>query len=58
MVTIICFLDNIEKSFNEAYRVLKYDGFVVVAFVDNESELGNQYLAQKDKKNQNCPVKI
>ncbi len=49
MVTTICFVDDVLQSFNEAFRVLRPKGAIVVAFVDRESEIGRQYLAQKDK---------
>ena len=43
MVTTICFVDDILKSFREAFRVLKPRGCIIVGFVDKESELGKQY---------------
>lgn len=49
MGTAICFFDDVGKSFKEAYRVLKDNGFLVVAFIDRESELGNLY--EKYKRN-------
>jgi ubiquinone/menaquinone biosynthesis C-methylase UbiE len=49
MVTTICFVDDIKKSFKEAHRVLKKDGFIVVGFVDKDSELGNKYQKNRDK---------
>jgi len=48
MVTTICFVDDIVKSFNEAFRVLKNNGFIIVGFVDKESELGKQYSEKKE----------
>lgn len=48
-VTTICFVDDIEKTFLEAYRVLKNDGSIIVGFVDKESEMGKKYLAKKNK---------
>jgi ubiquinone/menaquinone biosynthesis C-methylase UbiE len=50
MVTTICFVDDIHKSFSEAFRVLKPDGCIIVAFIDRESELGKQY---NDERNTN-----
>lgn len=47
MVTTICFLDNIEDSFIEAYRVIKSDGFIIIGFVDRDSRLGNDYQKYK-----------
>ncbi|MCF7970761.1 MAG: class I SAM-dependent methyltransferase [Methylococcaceae bacterium] len=49
MVTTICFVDDLKKSFQEAFRVLKKDGFIVIGFIDKDSELGKVYEANKDK---------
>ncbi len=49
MVTTICFVDDLVKSFKEAYRVLKTDGFITVGFVDKESELGKRYQLKREK---------
>ena len=48
MVTTICFVDDLVKSFQEAHRVLKNDGFIVIGFIDKESELGKQYQLKKE----------
>ena len=48
MVTTICFVDDVVKSLKEAFRVLKNDGFIIVGFVDKESELGKQYSKKKE----------
>jgi ubiquinone/menaquinone biosynthesis C-methylase UbiE len=48
MVTTICFVEDILKSFREAFRVLKPRGCIIVGFVDKESELGRQYLDKRD----------
>ncbi len=49
MVTSVCFVDDVKKSFEEAYRVLKSKGFLLVAFVDKDSEIGKLYLRHKEK---------
>ena len=49
LTTTICFLDNIERAFDEIYRVLKSDGFLILGFVDKQSFLGQSYLKKKDK---------
>ena len=49
LVTTICFVDDIKKTFSEAYRVLKNDGSIIVGFVDKKSEMGKKYLAKKNK---------
>jgi ubiquinone/menaquinone biosynthesis C-methylase UbiE len=48
-VTTICFVDDIKKSFKEAYRVLKNEGYIIVGFVDKESDLGKQYQIKRTK---------
>jgi ubiquinone/menaquinone biosynthesis C-methylase UbiE len=48
MVTTICFVTDVTKSLKEAFRVLKTGGFIIVGFVDRESELGKQYSEKKE----------
>jgi len=43
MVTTVCFLDDVARSFAEARRVLRYGGCIIVGFIDRESELGKRY---------------
>ena len=47
MVTTLCFVDDPQKSICEAYRVIKPDGFCIIAIVDKDSNLGKQYLKTK-----------
>ena len=49
MVTTICFVDDLKKNFQEAFRALKREGVIVIGFIDKESELGKVYRANKDK---------
>jgi len=49
MVMTICFLDDIEASFKEAFRVLKSDGHLIVGFIDKESPVGVLYQQQKSE---------
>jgi SAM-dependent methyltransferase len=49
MVTTICFVDDLGRSFDEARRVLKKDGYILVCFVDKASDLGREYMARKDR---------
>jgi SAM-dependent methyltransferase len=49
MVTTICFVDDIEKSFQEVKRVLKLGGKFIIGFVDRESPLGRVYVKHKDE---------
>jgi len=55
MVTTICFVDNIEKSFSEVRRILKPGGCFIVGFVDINSPLGRLYEKMKsENKFYNC----
>lgn len=47
MVTAICFFDDVNKAFCEAYRVIKGGGFLAVAFIDRESDIGKLYQHHK-----------
>lgn len=49
MVTTVCFLEDVDRAFQEARRVLRPGGSVVVGFVDRASPLGTEYLARKDE---------
>jgi len=49
MVTTICFLDDTQAALREAYRVLKSGGYLIIGFVDRESDLGKQYLAHREE---------
>lgn len=47
MVTTVCFLDDIDRAFQEVYRVLKPRGSFIVGFVDKNSPLGKSYEDRK-----------
>jgi len=47
MVTTLCFLDDVESSLCQAYRVLKERGVLILGFIDRESRLGRRYLRRK-----------
>ncbi len=49
IVTTICFVDDIDKTLEEAKRVLTDDGHLLIAFVDKESDLGKFYQTNKEK---------
>jgi len=47
MVTTVCFLDDIDAAFKEAWRILKPGGFLIIGLVDKESSLGRLYLKNR-----------
>lgn len=47
MVTVVCFLDDLTQAFQEAFRILKPNGTLVIGFIDRESELGRHYSEKK-----------
>jgi len=47
MVTTICFIDDIEKTFQEVRRILKPGGSFIVGFIDKDSPLGKVYEKMK-----------
>ena len=49
MVTTICFVDDLNLTFREAYRVLKLGGYLIIGFVDKDSSLGKLYQQHKEK---------
>ncbi len=49
MVTTVCFLDDIDAAFREAYRVLKPGGSFLIGFVDKNSPIGKAYEEEKSR---------
>ncbi|MDD5456275.1 MAG: class I SAM-dependent methyltransferase [Candidatus Margulisbacteria bacterium] len=49
LVTTICFVDDIKKSFKEIYRILKPDGVIIIGFIDKNSYMGKKYQREKTK---------
>ncbi|MBN2576863.1 MAG: methyltransferase domain-containing protein [Deltaproteobacteria bacterium] len=47
MVTTICYVDDPERAFAEAFRVLRPGGCIVIGFVDPDSALGRWYVARR-----------
>ena len=49
MVTVDCFLNDVEKAFTQVHRILKEGGIFVIAFLDRVTELGQVYEKNKHK---------
>jgi len=49
MVTTICFVDDASKSIQEIHRILKPEGWFIIAFVDKNSPVGEEYQRHKEK---------
>ncbi len=49
MVTTLCFLDDVDAAFGEAYRILKTGAYFINGFVNKESQLGKIYEMNKQK---------
>ncbi len=48
--TVLCFVENIELTLKEAYRVLNSKGYIIAGIIDKNSFLGRVY---EKKKNEN-----
>lgn len=49
IVTTICFVDDIDRTLQEAHRILQSDGNLVIGYIDKESSVGQQYQERKDE---------
>jgi SAM-dependent methyltransferase len=47
LVTTICFVDSVEATFHEIYRILRPKGHIVVGLVDRDSPLGREYVERQ-----------
>ena len=47
MITVDCFLDNLQKTLNEAHRILIPGGSLVLGFIDKTAPLGEIYEEKK-----------
>ena len=48
MVTTICFVDDINKAFEEAFRILAKGGYLIIGLVDRDSPVGQIYLRHQN----------
>lgn len=49
MVTVICYLDNPEKAFQEMQRILFPQGTLAIGFIEREGLIARRYLEEKGK---------
>jgi SAM-dependent methyltransferase len=49
MVTTICFVDDVSRSFEEIRRILTPGGYIIIGFVDRESPIGRLYERNRDR---------
>lgn len=49
MVTTICFLDDVNTALEEARRILRPGGAIIIGLVDRDSTLGRAYERMKEK---------
>jgi ubiquinone/menaquinone biosynthesis C-methylase UbiE len=49
IITTLCFLSNIERTFKEIKRVLRKNGFIILGLIDREGFLGKLYIKKKEK---------
>lgn len=49
MITTVCFVDSVKKSFSESYRTLSREGHIIVGLIDRESPVGQLYLKYKNE---------
>ena len=47
-ITSICFIKNPDKAIKEAYRILRKEGEIIIAFIDKHSKLGQILDREKD----------
>ncbi len=48
-VTTLCFVDNPSLALQEAHRILKLPGKIIIGIIDRESSLGKKYESMKNK---------
>jgi len=49
IVVTLCFVDDPEKVIEEAKRVLKKGGRIIVGIIDRNSKIGKSYQEKKEK---------
>jgi SAM-dependent methyltransferase len=49
MVTTVCFLDDIQRAFLEARRILRPSGCLIIGLVDRTSPVGRAYVERREE---------
>lgn len=49
LITTLCFVDDVDRTFHEVARVLRAGGHAIVAFVPKDSQFGELYCANASK---------
>jgi len=49
IVTTICFFESPKQALEEAYRILKSEGDLIIGFIDKDSPVGKEYQRKKEQ---------
>ncbi len=49
LLVTICHLDNVKLAIEEAHRVLKPKGSIIIGFLDNDQPIANEYKERRDR---------
>ncbi len=49
MMNSICFIQDVKRALEEALRVIKKNGFLIIGFIDKDSKLAKQIEKEKEK---------
>jgi len=49
MITVLCFLEKPEDTFQEVHRILAHTGKLAVAFIERDGKIAHRYLSRPDK---------
>jgi ubiquinone/menaquinone biosynthesis C-methylase UbiE len=49
MITVLCFLNDVNKALKEVYSIINPSGFVIIGLLDRESPAGKIYNQKKHK---------